>query len=118
MQHPAISANDPIHPAPATRFDTRTLGNAGRLTLRPVVPQDAPLLGALVQRQGIGTWALRSLHRAAAQAGLLCARHHLAPDSETDGMAAPRPRPTPRPTRWALLRWCPRSQPGAVLATA
>ena len=38
-----------IHPYPALLIDTRTSDAAGRLTLRPVLPQDDVLLAALVE---------------------------------------------------------------------
>lgn len=39
-----------IHHYPAGLIETRALAGAGQLTLRPVLPQDAPLLAALVAR--------------------------------------------------------------------
>ena len=50
MPQPVPSASYQICHYPATLIDTRTLAGMGRLTLRPVLPQDAPLLGALVNR--------------------------------------------------------------------
>lgn len=50
MPQPAPTASYQIHHYPATLIDTRALVGIGRLTLRPVLPQDAPLLGALVNR--------------------------------------------------------------------
>ncbi len=53
MLQPAPSASYQIHHYPAALIATRVLGrlgSPGRLTLRPVLPQDEPLLGALMAR--------------------------------------------------------------------
>lgn len=50
MPQPAQSASYQICHYPATLIDTRAQAGIGRLTLRPVLPQDSPLLGALVNR--------------------------------------------------------------------
>ena len=47
--HPAAQPRYHIHPYPAALIDTRSSGAAGRLTLRPVLPQDDVLLAALVE---------------------------------------------------------------------
>jgi len=220
MLHPAPSANYQIHHYPATLIETRAPGGPSRLTLRPVLPQDEPLLGALVarlspqarrnrfhggvklspsrlkqmscvdyrshlavvistcvdgveslvadaryvvqgdglaaefalmvddawQRQGIGAWALRSLHRAAAQAGVpvlhgdvlagnapmlgLVQRcgYTLSPAGDDSGVLRARRwldsgtehgyTPAPVSARTGLLRWWPRLKPGPAPAAA
>ncbi len=218
MPQTTTGASYQIHHYPATLIDTRALAGPGRLTLRPVLPQDAPLLGALVNRlsaaarrnrfhgvvklspaslaymacvdyrnhlavvistlvdgieslvadaryvvqadglaaefalmvddawqhQGIGTWALRSLQRAAAQAGVrqlhgdvlaanapmldLAQRCGYArcPASDEAGVLRiqrhlgpdTEPEDTPTPIRRSLLRWWPRRRPEAALAVA
>lgn len=218
MQQTAPSASYQIHHYPATLIDTRALGSPGRLTLRPVLPQDQPLLGALVerlsptarrnrfhgvvklssthlrqmtcvdyrshlavvistlvdgverlvadaryvveadgraaefalmvddawQRRGIGAWALRSLHRAAAQAGVLhlhgdvlednapmlgllqrCGYALNPADCEAGVLRVGRelgpgtaPDDTPSPPRRGLFRWWPQRQPASALVIA
>lgn len=48
--HPAASEEFHISRYPTTHIDVWTLRNGTRLTLRPVLPQDGPLLGDLVDR--------------------------------------------------------------------
>ena len=47
---PALVARYQIHRYPATLIDVRTLHDGARLTLRPVLPQDAELIAELIAR--------------------------------------------------------------------
>ena len=58
MPQTAPSASYQIHHYPATLIDMRALVSSSRRTLRPVLPQDQPLLGALVA--GLSPAALRN----------------------------------------------------------
>ena len=225
MTQPSASTGYQIHHYPATLIEMRAMGSPGspgRLTLRPILPQDQPLLGALVerlspaarrnrfhgavklsptllrymtcvdyrshlavvistlvdgveslvadaryvvqadgraaefalmvddawQRQGIGSWALRSLHRAAVQAGVVhlhgdvleentpmlglvqrCGYALNPADREAGVLRVARqlgpgaepegtPTPTPTPPRRGLLRWWPQRQSTPTLVIA